>query len=320
MKQMKVCANLQQDFTDAEKAQARENIGAVSVSDIPSIIRKDTYSGGTEYDLDTLLLDRQGSETAVIKSGSTGFGSTVPTPSLSSDEGKVPVSYYRDGRGYYLLEQYKDSRFPDSSSSDVGKVLAVDATGTPIWQTPTTYSAGQGIDITNDQISWEYTVGRNLHINQNNQIQTNLPGGIYDAPTAMSNNFTALSGANFAGAYRLGCRYNTNGKYELALIYTASGQSSTITFIGTETVIGINNDITVNPAAYIGETAYYTPSVRFGYNSSTIFDPALHKAIIYQGLAQIGPTSNTQIAIWQDNGNVKISFTSIEVGKVGSTL
>lgn len=318
MKQNKVATNLQQDFTDAEKAQARENIGAVSVSDIPSIIRKDTYSGGIEYDLDTLLLDRQGSETAVIKSGSTVFGSTVPAPSLSSDEGKVPVAYYRDNRAYFLLEN--KNYVPVSSSSDNGKVLAVDATGTPIWQAPTTYSAGQGIDITNDQISWEYTVGRNLHINQNNQIQTNLPGGIWDAPTAMSNSFSALSGANFAGAYRLGCRYNTNGKYELALIYTASGTTSTITFIGTETVIGINNDITVNPAAYIGETAYYTPTVRFGYNSSTIFDPTLHKAIIYQGLAQIGPTSNTQIAIWQDNGNVKISFTSIEVGKVGSTL
>ena len=162
-------------------------------------------------------------------------------------------------------------------------------------------------------------IGRNLHLNQNNYVQTNLPGGIWDAPTSASNNFTALSGANFAGAYRLACRHNPNDTYELALIYTASGMSSTITFIGTETVIGTNNSVTVNQAAYVGERAYYTPSVRFGYNASTVFNPSTHKAIYYSGVAQIGPTSDTKIAIWQDNGTVKISFTSIEVGKVGAT-
>lgn len=182
------------------------------------------------------------------------------------------------------------------------------------------YTAGNGIDITNDQISWEYTVGRNLHINQNNQIQTNLPGGIYDAPTTQSNSFTRLTDANFAGAYMLACRHNPNDTYELAIVYTASGSTSTITFIGTESVIGINNSLTVNQAAYIGESSYYTPSQRFGGNMSTVFNPTVHKAIIYQGLANIGPTSNTQIAIWQDNGDIKISFTSIEVGRVGSTL
>ena len=163
-------------------------------------------------------------------------------------------------------------------------------------------------------------IGRNLHLNQNNYVQTNLPGGIWDAPTAASNSFTALSGANFAGAYRLACRHNPNGTYELAIVYTASGTSSSITFIGTETVIGTNNSVTVNQAAYVGESAYYTPSYRFGYNTSTVFDPSTHKAIYYSGLAQIGPTSDTKIAIWQDNGTVKVSFTSIEVGKVGSTI
>ena len=184
-------------------------------------------------------------------------------------------------------------------------------------------TAGNGIVVTpaagGNTVAWEYSVGRNLHVNQNNAIQTNLPGGIYNAPTAMSNSFTALPGADFAGAYRLGCRYNTNGTYELALIYTASGMSSTITFIGTETVIGTDNSVTTNAAAYIGESAYYTPSVRFGVSASTPFNPTNHKAIIYDGIAQIGPTSDCKIAIWNDNGTVKVSFVAIEVGKVGAT-
>lgn len=163
-------------------------------------------------------------------------------------------------------------------------------------------------------------IGRNLHLNQYNYVQTNIPGGIWNAPTAQSNNFVVLSGADFAGAYRLAVRHNPNDTYELALIYTASGMSSTITFIGTETVVSTGNAVTVNQACYIGERSYYTPSVRFGYNVSTVFDPTQHKAIYYSGLANIGPCSDTKIAIWNDDGTVKVGFTSVEVGKVGSTL
>lgn len=163
-------------------------------------------------------------------------------------------------------------------------------------------------------------IGRNLHLNQNNYVQTNLPGGIWDAPSAASNSFTAISGANFASSYRLGVRHNPGDTYEIALIYTASGMSSSITFIGTETVIGTNNSVTVNQAAYINDPTYYTPSTRFGYNASTVFNPTNHKAIYYTGLANIGTCCNCQIAIWNDNGTVKVGFTAIEVGKVGSTI
>lgn len=226
---------------------------------------------------------------------------------------------------------------PAPSQGDAGKVLVAYWTGSPgigtaRWETitiPTVvdYLAGTGITSTENPVTgdvtfdWEYSVGRNLHINQNNAIQTNLPGGLYDAPATESNSFATLgTGADFAGAYRLMCRHNPNGTYELAIQYTASGMSSTITFIGTETVIGLDNSITTNQAAYIAERSYYTPSTRFGGNASTIFNPASHKAIIYNGIAQIGPTSDCKIAIWQDDGSIKISFTAIEVGKVGSTL
>ena len=226
---------------------------------------------------------------------------------------------------------------PAPSQGDAGKVLVAYWSGSPgigtaKWETITVptvvdYLAGTGItssvspatgDVT---FSWKYTVGRNLHVNQNDAIQTNLPGGLYDAPATESNNFKPLgTGANFAGAYRLMCRRNPIGTYELAIQYTASGMSSTITFIGTETVIGLDNSVTTNQAAYISEYSYYTPTTRFGGNASTVFNPTSHKAIIYNGIAQIGPTSDCKIAIWQDNGTVKVSFTAIEVGKVGSTV
>lgn len=164
------------------------------------------------------------------------------------------------------------------------------------------------------------TAGRNMNLNQYGAMQTNLPGGVYDAPASQSNNFERFTGADFAGAYRLACRHNTSDKYELAIAYTASGMSSTYSFIGTETVIASNNSVTTNQAVYLGETSYYTPSTRFGGNASTQFDPTAHKAIIYDGVGLIGPLSDCKIAIFKDaNDNVKVAFTAIEVGKVGST-
>lgn len=124
-KQNKVAVNLAQDFTDAEKLQARSNIGVVEVDRTPV--------NGSATDVDNIHFNQKSVSTTQIVANSTDLGSTVPLPSMNSDEGKVPVSYYRDGRGYYLLEQYKDSRFPDSSSSDVGKVLTVNSRGNAIW-------------------------------------------------------------------------------------------------------------------------------------------------------------------------------------------
>ena len=129
----KVCVNLDQSnasaggFTDAEKAQARQNIGAGNVS------ADRTGIDARTYDVDSVHFKQKSVQTAQIMANSTDLGSTVPLPSLNSDEGKVPVAYYRDGRGYFLLEKYKDARFPDSSSSDVGKVLTVNSSGKAVW-------------------------------------------------------------------------------------------------------------------------------------------------------------------------------------------
>lgn len=92
-----------------------------------------TDLGGREYTVDELKFIRKSANTVQIKGDSTNLGSTVPLPSIGTDEGKVPVAYYRDGRGYFILEKYKDGRFPDSDSTKVGQVLTVDAHGVADW-------------------------------------------------------------------------------------------------------------------------------------------------------------------------------------------
>ena len=177
---------------------------------------------------------------------------------------------------------------------------------------------GEQIDTTYlKKANLQNFVGRNLHYNQLDKIQTNLPGGSVNAPTSISNNFVRLTDLKFAGAYCLACMFDTSETYELAFSYNASGTSSTVSFIGTETIIATDNTVTTKGAVYLNETVRYTPTAKMG--SSTAFDPALHKAIIYEGVALVGPLSKCTIAIWNDNGTVKIALTAIEVGKVGAT-
>lgn len=102
-----------------------------NAEDVTKIYQTDL--SGREYTVDELRFIRKSANTVQIKGDSTNLGSTVPLPSIGTDEGKVPVAYYRDGRGYFILEKYKDSRFPDSDSTKVGQVLTVDAHGTAHW-------------------------------------------------------------------------------------------------------------------------------------------------------------------------------------------
>ena len=327
------------DTTAAEKETARLNLG-INLGSLATV--SDVQSEATERGIAVSDLESTKQDKLIA-----GDGITIASNVISSDlvvktvtttlppvETRVnDVKILSDGR---IKCDNSDVGLlvSEPAQYDNGKILVAYWTGSPgigsaRWETlqlPTVvgYFAGTGLSSSTDQsgnvtFNWAYSVGRNLHLNQNGAIQTNIPGGTFDAPTAQSNSFVVLSGADFAGAYRLACRHNQNDTYELALSYSASGVSSTITFIGTETVIKTDNTVTVNQAAYIGEATYYTPSTRFGGSASTPFDPTTHKAIYYSGVAGIGPLSDTKIAIWQDNGAVKIAFTSIEVGKVGAT-
>lgn len=133
----KVCVNIDQTdpanggFSNTEKAQARANIGAGTGNGNSDISRIEI--SGTTHEVDQLNIYQKSVGNAEFKDSSTSLGSTVPTPSLATDEGKVPVAYYRDGRGYFLLEKYKDDRFPDSDSTQVGQILTVDAHGAAEW-------------------------------------------------------------------------------------------------------------------------------------------------------------------------------------------
>ena len=291
--------------------------------DIPLLKWEQTTQGGTNtYTSDHLTIHQDTHEVRMENAAGTGdvdLGFVVP-PVVSAPSEDMVLTM-ANGNTVPTWSP-APGEVPQMKDLVAGNGISI-TPGASIVTIAANLTGGNGITVTpaagGNTVAWDYTVGRNLHVNQNNAIQTNLPGGLYDAPTAMSNSFTALQGADFAGAFRLGCRYNTNGTYELALIYTASGLSTTITFIGTETVIGTDNSVTTNAAAYIGESAYYTPSMRFGGTASTPFNPTTHKAIIYNGVAQIGATSDCKIAIWNDNATVKVSFVAIEVGKVGST-
>lgn len=313
----KVLYNIDQtgDTSSSQKETARKNIGATKVETSTSSLPP------VNSDVSTLTIKDNGR--IIGDSGTLGVIALEPG---QSDIGKVLKAQWAGSPG--IGTAIWDDQWPAGGAP--GQALILDAQGNPVWAMPIQYSGGSGITETVDphtgdiRFDWEYTVGRNLHINQNNAIQTNLPGGLYLAPTSYQNSFEVLSNdygiAKFGGPFRLMCRKNSNDTYELAISYTASGISSRITFIGTETIVRTNNVITTNEAVYIGENSYYTPTNRFGGSASTPFDPSIHKAILYNGIANIGPTSDCKIAIWDDNGTVYVSFTAIEVSRVGSML
>ena len=112
------------DTTDAEKKTARDNIGAAASGDVASIDWTDIQ--GNTFDVDELHFSKKSVSTAQISAGLTDLGSTVPLPTMASEEGKVPVAYFRDGRGYYLLERI----LPNHSAADENKATAVP------WQWP----------------------------------------------------------------------------------------------------------------------------------------------------------------------------------------
>lgn len=212
---------------------------------------------------------------------------------------------------------------PYPAQADSGKILQANWSGSPaigraMWvEKPAVvdYIAGTGLSSSVDKqtgdvtFTWAYTVGRNLTVNPNGQICTAIPGAMGDASTAIDAIFHPVTNGEFAGAYVLMTRKNADSTYDIGIRYIASGTSSTISFVGTETVIANDGTITVNPAVYMNQKVTYSGN-KFG---TTTFNPSTHKAIYYSGLAMIGPLSDTKIAIFKDAGDhVKVAFTSME--------
>lgn len=267
---------------------------AAIIPDVPELSwQQETQGASNSFPADQLKIHQDYHTVTMHTTGGSDvqLGYVVPNPQ-SADDGKV-LKAINDGVGGAAIT------WGDAPNAD--------------WNA----SSGASEILNKPAIP---TAGRNLNLNQYNAMQTDLPGGTFDAPANQSNNFVLLTDADFAGSYRLACRHNTSDNYELAIAYTASGMSSSYSFIGTETVVATDNSVTTKQAVYLGETCVYTPTTKFGGVASTAFDPTRHKAIIYDGIAQIGPTSDCKIAIYSDaNSNVKIAFTAIEVAKVGST-
>lgn len=295
---------------------------------IPTLEWQQTNQGATPtFNADRLTI-HQDFHTVTMHGSASGSGSPnlgFLAPPLQSAPATDKVLKVASGSSVPIWDDFPtgptvDQTF-DGTSTNAQSGVAIKA---ELDKKQKTLTAGSGITITSgansDTVAWDYTVGRNLHVNQNNAIQTNLPGGAFSAPQGQSNSFTLLADAKFAGSYRLACRHNTEDKYELGISYYGSGTSSTVSFIGTETVIGTDDSVTMHQAVFLDQTVQYTPTSRFGGTAATPFDPTVHKAIIYDGIGLIGPTSDCKIVFWKaSDGYVKIAFTAVEVGKVGAT-
>ena len=85
-------------------------------------------NNGSQSTIDSLTFTNRN----LVKRDNTAMGHLVPTTTLASDEGKVPVIYYRDSQAYYLLERIT-GLLPASTSQNYTNYLTVDEHGTPGW-------------------------------------------------------------------------------------------------------------------------------------------------------------------------------------------
>lgn len=238
----------------------------------------------------------------------------------ASDAGKAVFAYTNVGGGvlFYTLDNI------DSTHAMFRRTLNKMSSILTVQESDDSYSltnvslqgeltAGTGISLSNDTVSWEYTVGRNLHINQNNAIQTDFGGGKL-APT--STNWEDVG--NFSTSYRLVARANTNGTYDIGLRYYAGGLTTHFTFIGTQTVATAGSTaVTVTKCNYIYTQTEYSYCAQIGDH----FNPASMQSMIIEGTMFAGTQHDFRAVLWVDENNtVQVAFTAIEVGRVGSTV
>lgn len=238
----------------------------------------------------------------------------------ASDAGKAVFAYTNVGGGvlFYTLDNI------DSTHAMFRRTLNKMSSILTVQESDDSYSltnvslqgeltAGTGISISNDTVSWEYTVGRNLHINQNNAIQTDFGGGKL-APT--STNWEDVG--NFSTSFRLVARANTNGTYDIGLRYYAGGLTTHFTFIGTQTVATAGSTaVTVTKCNYVHTQTEYSYCTQIGDH----FNPASMQSMMIEGTMFAGTQHDFRAVIWVDeNSTVQVAFTAIEVGRVGSTV
>ena len=238
----------------------------------------------------------------------------------AANAGKCVVLYTSSGGStiFYTLDSVTSSRAMFRRSMNTfGSVITVQASDDSYAINTVSLqpalSAGTGIEISSNTVSWEYSVGRNLWLNQNNQIQTNLPGGQLK-PTL--NTWTAVG--KFAGAYRLVARANPSGTYDIGMQYFGSGGSSHFTLIGTQTVVPASSSspLSVTKCNYVHSYVEQTNCTQIGDH----FDPSVSQSMTVEGTMFCGSMHDFRAVIYKDeNNDVQVAFTAIETGKVGAT-
>ena len=363
----KVLANVAQNLTTEEKAQARANIGAISSADIPPIpelhdyiytnttlselnAEQDSGNNGilvgrySDTDVPLGLLapipgvgdagkvlkvdvdgradwdsDTQGSSVQRWDYGAQS-PSSVSTLLLDADDPEGNVGVKTDGSyiGSLVAGPYKgllDSGLNNGSGlGDSSTPLYVDGNGHFVaCDSMVTYRDGTGVSIdSSNRLNWDYTVGRNLWLNQNKEIQTNIPGGTLDGPDSSS--WTVVGG--LATAHKIMVRANTNGTYDIGLRYNASGTSATYTFIGQQITTNAGN-VTLGLKKCVNINATVTYS---GVQLGDSFDPTNEESMTLTGTFLAGSVQQLSIVIYKDGSNVvHVAFSSVEAGKVGAT-
>lgn len=163
------------------------------------------------------------------------------------------------------------------------------------------------------------SIGRNLWLNQNFQVQTNLPGGQITLDRVSSSSWTEVG--NFGGSYALMARYYTEAStsyVQVAMRYLASGYTSHYTFVGTQTV-GSGSTVNTKIKKYINTAVVYTPQ-QIG-DSLTDAGTSDNDIWMLEGTMIAGSLHDFRCSIWYDSSDSKyhVAFTAIEVGKVGAT-
>ena len=259
-----------------------------------------------------------------VRGDSSDLGVLGPAPS-QSDSGKILEATWAGSPAIGTARWVnKPIGVPASAVADEGKVLTVNDQGAAEWQNREHYFAGNGLAESTDldtgdiTFSWAYTVGRNLHINQNNAIQTNLPGANF-TPQLNTNSWQVVG--DFATMYRFVVRYNTIGgeSFDMGIQYYGSGINAQYTLIGTQTVATSGSTaLTTTKCNHINETTEHTYCSQLNVGH---FDPATMESMIIEGTMFAGTQHAFRGILYVDsNSTVQAAFTAIEVGKVGSTL
>lgn len=91
-----------------------------------------------------------------VSLNSSEMGYMVPGAVLSSDEGKVPVAYFRDNEAYFLLERIT-GLLPTSNSFNYTNILQVNAQGVPEWVQNPVQAVANSADATASNVLYIVT-------------------------------------------------------------------------------------------------------------------------------------------------------------------